>query len=127
MIDLDQDYPKITEWFERRNSHIAPRNILPKLGIVIESNGVMAAAGWLYMDNSVGVAWPAWLSTNPSISSIISTRALSHLVTALESCAKEHDYGVFFTMASQPSMIKWLKNRGFIENHSEMVQLFKFL
>lgn len=125
LIDLEKDYPELGGWFKSHQGYAIPTNILPKLGIVVESNCGMSAAGWLYMDNSVGVAWPAWMVTNPNISPIIAGRALEHVLEALEVCAKQHDYGVFFTMAKQPSLIKWLKKRGFVQNHADMVQLFK--
>ncbi len=127
IIDLAQDYQTISEWFEFHGSHKVPEKILPKLGVVCEEGDSLLAAGWMYMDNSVSIAWPTWFVTNPSVSQLKTGKALAHVINALELSAKEIGYTALMTSVNNAGLERFLINRGYIKNHSGMSQLFKVI
>jgi N-acetylglutamate synthase-like GNAT family acetyltransferase len=119
------DYTTVGPWFTAHKTQPVPETILPKCGIVVEEEGLLLAAGWLYQDNSVGVAWLAWLVSNPDIPRSCVETALGRLLRASESVAKDLGYGVLFTMTNRPSLGRWLQRQGFEANHQGAVQYFK--
>lgn len=116
----------VEKWFEHHQDGISvPQNLLPKLGIIVEVDGVPSCAGWVYHDNSIGVAWLAWLVTNPENGPIRSADALEYLIGAAGEAARANDYGVIFTMTEKSGLGALLKRNGFKANHKGMTQYFK--
>lgn len=122
------DYLVIAPWWEAHGTKRVPENILPKCGVVVkdEEEELMGAA-WLYQDNSVGVAWLAWMVSNPHQPLFHVEPALRHLLGACEAAAKELGYGLLFTMTERPAFGRWLLQQGFSANHQKTVQYFKNL
>ena len=114
-------------WWVGHNMPPVPLACLPKCGVMVEQNGAPVAVAWLYMDNSIGAAWVAWLTTRPRLKAKESVKVLNYLLGAIEAVAYELDYKLLFTMAEGRGLQSWFKKRGFIENHSGMTQLFKNL
>ncbi|MAO22528.1 MAG: hypothetical protein Unbinned1322contig1001_4 [Prokaryotic dsDNA virus sp.] len=114
-------------WWDGHGQERVPVGFLPKCGVMAEQNGRPVAVTWLYMDNSIGAAWVAWLTTRPGLKGKESVRALNYLLESVEEVADEFDYKLLFTMAQGRGLQSWFKRRGFIENHSGMSQLFKSL
>lgn len=120
-------YPMFAGWWVEHNTAATPIGILPKCGILLEENGLPVAVCWLYMDNSVGAAWVAWLTTRPDLKGRDSVHYLNILMGAVEVVAKGMDYGLLFTMAKSKGLKRWFERFGFTANHSGMTQLFKGL
>lgn len=119
------DFPTISPWFTGHGGSPVPEKILPKCGVVAVLNGQPVAAVWLYMDNSVGVAWLAWLVTSPELPLFTAEEALRVLLGAAEAVAKSLDYGLLFTMTNKPALGRWFKGHGFAPNDSGSTQYFK--
>lgn len=114
------------EWWRGHGTEAVPIKTLPKCGVLVyDENDQEAAVSWLYMDNSVGCAWMAWMTTRPDLTPIQSVRILEYLVGAVEAVALELNYGLMFTMTDRPGLQRWLSKRGWNPNHTGMTQLFK--
>lgn len=121
----DADYATFSEWFIRHGSQAVPAAMLPRCGVVVVEEEMPLAAAWLYQDNSVGIAWMAWLVTNPDQPLFHVEQALRVLVQGCEAVAKGLDYGVLFTMTERPALGRFLQREGFAPNHQGMTQFFK--
>lgn len=121
-----EDYGTIKEWFEGHGQSAVSAALLPKCGVVAEDeNGTPMAAGWIYQDNSIGVAWLAWLVTNPRCKPAAARRALTCVLEGAEAICREFNYGVLFTMTHKNGLGRWLEQNGFKSNHHGMTQYFK--
>lgn len=79
-----------------------PPDILPRLGVVAVLDGEDSAAGWLYMDNSVGVGFVEWLVTRPGLMPSQARRCLSVVLTTLAVEAKTLGYGLLLGHCIDP-------------------------
>mgnify|MGYP003650262624 CR=1 FL=1 len=105
---------------------IIPEGVLPNCGsVMVGDDGQLLSAAWLYMDNSTGVAWMAWMVSNPEIGPIKSAKSLHVLLGAIEELCKEFHYECLFTMSDRKGVGHFLNRNGFIANHSGMTQYFK--
>lgn len=120
------DYLTVRQWFPRHGVEAVPEAILPKCGVVVEKDGQPMCAGWLYQDNSVGIAWLAWLVTNPDQPLFHVEQSLQHLLSAAETVVKDLGYGLVFTETNRPALGRFLQRQGFTPNH-QAVQYFKRL
>ncbi len=93
-----------------------PEKLLPGCGIMVNNGeAVPMLAAWLYMDNSVGVAWLAWLVSRPGANGNID-EALGYLQGAAEAILGKLDYHVLITMAEKRSLKKWYETHGWQKN-----------
>jgi len=120
-----EDYATICEWWKGHKIGCVPAALLPKCGVLVEDEGELICAAWIYMDNSVGVAWMSWLTTKPKLTVKRCAKALEILMGAIEVLCNEFDYGILFTMTDQHGLGKWFERNGFSPNHSGMTQYFK--
>jgi len=121
-----EDYEVIIPWWSGHGSGQVPAAILPKCGLVVEMDeGKLGAVAWLYMDNSVGVAWMSWMTSNPELGPIKAAEALSVLIGGMEALCEEFNYGILFTMTESKGLGQFLTRKGFSPNHQGMTQYFK--
>lgn len=113
VFDPEKDYPNVAGWWAAHGWTPVPARVLPKLGIVAELDGVPTAAGWLYMDNSVGVGWMEWLVADPTASPRRVFQAVSAVVGFIKSEAARLGYHTLMTTCRQPSLGKLLVRQGF--------------
>lgn len=118
--DLVNFHPIAMAWWQGHGWPGIPLQILPKLGIRAElahpetdRDPVPLAAGWLYMDNSVGVAMLEWLVTDPHAPPLQTAKALAHLITFAKNEAKRLGYGIVLATCRQDSLSKLLQRHGF--------------
>jgi hypothetical protein len=119
------DYATVERWFIGHGSKVVPESILPRCGIVVEDGGEALAACWLYQDNSVGIAWLAWLVSNHTLSPQRAVKAVKTAVEAAEAVAKGLGYGLLFTMTERHGLGRLLQSEGYRPNHQGMTQFFK--
>lgn len=121
-----KDYDTIEQWWNGHRSTSVPEKLLPKCGVVVESEeGQLLAAAWLYQDNSIGVAWMAWLVTNPDLAAKRVPSVLTMLLGGVESVCLRLDYTLLFTMTEREALGRWFTKQGFRPNHTGMTQYFK--
>lgn len=121
------DYRTVKRWWTLHGVQVVPKKVLPKCGVVVVDEGKLIAAGWLYLDNSVGVAWASWIVTNPAMPAVRTVKALKCLLGGIESVCKSLDYGLLFTMTNREAFGRFLKKEGWGSNHSGMTQYFRRL
>lgn len=117
--------PVFESWWLGHGVKTVPVAILPQCGVLVEGDEGSLAVGWLYMDNSVGVAWEAWVTTSPALRGLEVLAVLGYLNESLEEVADELGYGLLFTMSDRPSLVRYFERHGWERNHSGMTQLFK--
>lgn len=122
-----EDHPNIAQWWEGHGWSPIPLNILPKLGMIVSRDDIDVCAGWLYMDNSVGVCWLDWLVTNPEADPKSVIRCISQLVTFMSDRARDLNYGVMLTACRQPSLVRLYQRNGFNKTDTDVTHLMMVL
>lgn len=119
------DYPTVSQWWEGHGWSPVPLPILPKLGILAEMHEgdtiQPIAAGWLYMDNSVGVGMLEWLVADPAANPRHVLKSLNALIDFIKERAKELGYNVLLGTCRQESLSKVLQKHGFNVTDSGMI------
>lgn len=120
------DYALMAEWWAARGMPPIPEVMLPALGIIAEDDeGEPASAAWVYLDNSTGVAWMAWVTTRPDLTPLRAERMLQLIVGAVEEAAKAQGRGLLFTMTKRFGLGRWLERDGWTANDRHSTQFFK--
>lgn len=121
------DYPIVQGWWIGHGWPPVPEQMLPKLGLIISSDDADLAAGWLYMDNSVGVCMLEWVVSNPDARPFDSVRAIRELGMLMEQEARRMGYWVMMTSCKQPALAKLWVKMGYLETDGSMIHLMKGL
>lgn len=119
------DYPMLQAWWQAHGWPPVPQAILPKLGVIVSVKESPTVAGWLYMDNSVGVSMLEWIVSNPAARSVAVAAGIKHLIAYLSSEAKRLDYGITLTTSKVASLGKLLTRCGFQETDREMIHFIR--
>lgn len=123
-----EDYPTLAHWWQRRGGVLMPEARLAKIGRVAERDGALLACGFLYLDaTGSGMAWPAWLGTNPNARPITAGRALRHVLRCLEQIAEALDYGCAVQTLAGSSLRRFMAADGYQEGDTGLAHLFKNL
>lgn len=126
-INLDADHPVLAVWWEAHGWPVVPRAILPKLGVMAMAGDLRVAAGFLYMDNSVGVSMLEWLVTNPDATGRQSLAAIGAVIGFLSERALEMDYGVMLTSCRQPGLARIYERHGFAKTDEGIIHMVRKL
>lgn len=117
-------FPMFTEWWKAHGWPGVALAILPKCGVLVEDDAAGGlAVGWLYMDNSVGVAMLEWTVTNPKATPKQSYMAIAMLVQSVREVARALDYGVVLTTAKQHALTRCYEKNGFRQTDNGMTHL----
>ena len=117
----------ITEWWKAHDWPGVAQVILPKCGVMVEDDaGSGMAVGWLYMDNSTGVAMLEWVVTNPTLTPKQSYYAITMLVQSVREVARALNYGVVLTTAKQHALARCYEKNGFKQTDTGMTHLIMF-
>lgn len=123
MVDIETDYPVVSEWWKAHGWPSVPQAMLPKLGIMVERNGDPCLAGWLYMDNSCGVSMLEWVVSNPETPPRDVLRSIEHLTCAIKLCAAQNGYHSMLTSCKQESLARAYEKNGFTRTDDSMKHL----
>lgn len=108
------DFSVVSGWFRARGGGAPAREMLPTCGAVAEFDGQPAGIGFLYLDaTGSGVAWLAWLATNPGLPRIQAGKAAMHLINFLCELAKGMNYWLVMAAYNTPSLNRLLSRKGF--------------
>lgn len=109
----ETDMPEIKKWAEARKVMIF-EDMLPRMGAVAydANTGENLSCGWLYMDNSVGVAFPHWLLANPKNTIGVSRKAIKLMGEWMEFQAELLNYTAFCTFFEEGLMVEEAKRNG---------------
>lgn len=123
MVDIETDYPVVSEWWKAHGWPSVPQAMLPKLGVMVERNGDPCLAGWLYMDNSCGVSMLEWVVSNPATPPRDVLRSIEHLTSAIKLCAVQNGYHSMLTSCKQESLARAYEKNGFCRTDDSMKHL----
>ena len=117
------DYDIVGQWWEKHGSLIPQSRYLPKDGIVIEIDGEMAAAGFMYRTDSV-ICIFEWFVVNPDLEKEDRDKALDYLVESAIEWKDVNNYEVIYTSTNVGKFIKRLQGNGFLKVEDGNSHLF---
>lgn len=120
-----EDYPMLEGWWKEHKTNAPPSAMLPRLGVIAEINKIPTAAGFLYMDNSVGVCLFEFAVSNPRQPAKKIVVALEVVLDFIQKRAKELGYGVMMTSCHQSSLSRFYEENGFKVSNRNVTQLIK--
>ena len=120
-------YQLLAEWWKGHGWDAVPAQVLPKLGVLGTVNDKPCAAGFVYMDNSVGVAMMEWVVTDPSANPLNVYKALKEVQEYLCRRVKELGYGVILTSCKQESLAKFYQKQEFHKTDEGLTHFIKTL
>jgi hypothetical protein len=124
---IPEDHATLAQWWEGHGWPVVSAAILPQLGVIAEGDIGDVAAGFAYMDNSVGVAMLEWVVTNPKASPMQSLRGINAVVDFLKTEVKTLGYGVMLTSCRQQSLVKVYERAGFAKTDENVTHLLTIL
>jgi hypothetical protein len=122
-----EDHAMLMRWWKAHGWPGVSKAILPKLGLIIENNGKPVVAGFLYMDNSVGVAFLEWVVGSPDASGKEIVVGIGVLVDFMGKRAKQLDYGILITACRQEALVRLYEKNGFQKTDEGLTHLIKLL
>jgi len=122
-----EDYPMLTRWWKAHGWPGVSAAILPKLGLIIEDNGQPIVAGFVYMDNSVGVAFLEWVVGAPEATGRQIVAGIGTLIDFAGKRVLELDYGVLLTATNKEALIRLYEKNGFQKTDEGLTHLVKIL
>lgn len=120
------EYAMIVPWWQARDGAPPAREMLPGMGVIVNSEGEPTACGFMYLDaTGSGVAQLAWLATRPGCSGKVSRKCLDVAVDFLTEEARRMNYWMVSATYHTPSLVRLLGRVGFEAVRTGMTQLFK--
>ena len=126
-FNAEADYSMLAAWWKAHGWPALPVAILPRLGIVVEHCGVPICAGFLYMDNSVGVSMLEWTTTNPDAPLKAIPTAIRVLTDFMAERAQEMNYGLMLTTCRQPALARIYEKNGFERTDEAVIHLVRVI
>lgn len=124
-----EDHPMLMRWWKAHGWPGVSKAILPKMGFIVENNGKPVIAGFVYMDNSVGVAFLEWVVGSPDANGKEVVVGIGALVDFVGKRLKMPDlnYGVLMTACKQEALIRLYEKNGFQKTDDGLTHLVKIL
>ncbi len=125
---MEQDYPVIRTWWERRGSPAPSPVILPDVGVIVENHGDLVACAFLYTDSAGRVAMAEWEATNPdNVSAMAAIRGLNLIFDFLEKFAKSQGFQIVLSwVASERGDGRILERRNWTKCPGERHELMAY-
>lgn len=114
------DIPIAAEWwFERNRGDRMMVEALPAIGCVCEDDAGPVGMGWLYLDNSKGVAFIEHMVMRPGISLADANATGMQLLAGLEAAAAALNYTVIVAYAL-PACARLMRSAGYYEGDQRL-------
>lgn len=111
--ELGRDYPDICEWWRGHGWAYVPAHLLPRVGLIIESDdGQKLCAGFLYTAES-SWGWLEWVVTNPQGPMRYRKDAVDLLVSSLVDIARASGMERIISSLHRKSLIRIFEKHGF--------------
>ncbi len=110
----ESDYETLEKWWKAWKWPPIEKDFLPENGtggFVIEKEGVMIVAGFVYITNSKAVLLE-WIVSNPDYKENDRDMAITVLITSVEKIVKDWGYNYIFTIGRNKSLISKHKKLG---------------
>ena len=124
--EMGRDYPEICEWWRAHQWQYIPTHRLPKVGFIVESEGVKICAGFLYLMEA-GWTMLEWLVTNPNSPVLARKPALELIATTAKEVAKGYGAESVFSSVANENLAKLLQGQGFKVGDMNMTNLVAVL
>ena len=104
--NLNKDYIVLTSWCKKHNWDLPmPKESLPKLGIIIEDNKPLCAAG-LFIDRYSNFGFMYGIFSCPEVSKIKLFKAMKLLVNGIKREALKNKIKLIYTITGEDSLDK---------------------
>lgn len=122
-----KDHAMLTRWWRAHGWPGVSKALLPKLGLILENNGKPIVAGFIYMDNSVGVAFLEWVVGSPDATGKEIVGGIGHLIDFAGQRVKQMGYGVLITATNKEALIRLYEKNGFQKTDEGLTHLVKVI
>jgi hypothetical protein len=113
-------------WWIARGGNCPTREMLPGCGVIVDCEDGPVAVAFMYLDaTGSGVAWLAWLASNPAVPAVRAGLALDLARLHLEAHAKALNYWLVAAAYHHPSLVALFRSAGYATGDTGMIQLFK--
>lgn len=121
----ETDHATLERWWLEHDAAPVPHAMLPTDGCIVEQDGVMCAAGWLYTAGNSIVSFLAWPVVNPNITGRSKYEAMNHVIMYLSQLSDVLQHGVVLGMSAAPSVTRLLEANGFMVGTGNTDILFR--
>ena len=125
----ESDYEALCEWWKAWKWPPVEKDFLPDNGTggyVIEKDGLMIVAGFVYITNSK-VALLEWIISNPEYRETDSDTAITCLIRAIETLIKDWGYKYVFSVGRTKALIERHKKLGYHVDETTSHEIVKIL
>ena len=110
---MKTDYEEICRWWVAHGWEPVPMPFLP-VGFVIEHDGILKCAGFLYMDKTAPIGMLEWVVSNPDNAGTESYRSLDLLLGEITKFAKYNLIGAVYSKLVHKPLEHLYNKHGFI-------------
>lgn len=103
--DKDKDYSTLVSWWEAYEFGNVPKELLPPLGVIVEDDKPLAAAG-LYVCTGTTFGFMDWVVVNPTASIKQSHKALTLCLNEIMKLAEDNVIDLIYTCTKNESLWK---------------------
>ena len=125
----EHDYKTLEKWWKAWNWPPVEKEFLPDNGtggFVVEKNGVMIVAGFVYVTNSKAVLLE-WIISNPEYREDDRDVAITCLISTVEKIIKGWGYKYIFTIGRTKALINKHKELGWHVDVKPSYEIIKIL
>lgn len=116
LVDFNarQHYSEVRSWWNAQAWPPIEQEFLPQNGFVVEADGKLICAGWLYSTDSA-FSWLEFIVGNPHISHVERGLGLDRLIQGAQARAKELGFkAVFMSVQNQRLIDRLVTGHGFV-------------
>jgi len=125
----ESDYETLANWWKAWKWPPIEKDFLPDNGtggFVIEKEGIMIVAGFVYITNSKAVLLE-WIISNPEYREDDRDMAITCLINTIESIVKEWGYKYIFSIGRTKALIDKHKELGYSVDEKASYEIVKIL
>lgn len=118
---LNKDYPTLQRWFKEHNwESPIPKNVLPKLGIIVED---VCAAG-LHFDSSSKLGVMYGIFSNPNVSKLTLFKEMKNCIEGIKELGIKKKLNYIYTITGEKSLHKLYEKHLSLTIREKMVKSY---
>ena len=125
----ESDYETLESWWKAWKWPVIPKDFLPDngtSGFVVEKEGAMIVAGFVYITNSKAVLLE-WIISNPEYREDDRDMAITYFISAIERIVKDWGYKYIFSIGRTKALIEKHKQMGYHVDEKPSYEIVKTL
>jgi hypothetical protein len=125
----ESDWESLIKWWEAWKWNPLPKEYLPDNGLgglIVEKNGTLIVAGFIYFTNSKG-ALLEWIVSNPEYKETDRQQAIELLIIGAEEVCKAQGVKYMFTIGRNKSLIETHKKLSWSVDHAPSHEIIKII